>query len=64
MEPIAAIARHKAINRNEPLAHDWRVRQLTRPGVADRGRRRPRRRARNRQANAAGRLNYVPGRPV
>jgi hypothetical protein len=30
MEPIPAIARHEAINRDEPLVHDWRVTQLTR----------------------------------
>ena len=30
MEPIPAIVRHEAINRDEPLVHDWRVTQLTR----------------------------------
>ena len=30
MEPIPAIARHEATNRDEPLVHDWRVTQLTR----------------------------------
>jgi hypothetical protein len=33
MEPIPAIARHEATNRDEPLVHDWRVTQLTRLGI-------------------------------
>ena len=33
MEPIPALARHEAINRDEPLVHAWRVTQLTRLGI-------------------------------
>jgi hypothetical protein len=33
MEPIPAIARHEAIDRDELLVHDWRVTQLTRLGI-------------------------------
>ena len=33
MEPTPTIARHEAINRDEPLVHDWRVMQLTRLGI-------------------------------
>ena len=66
MEPTPAIAGHEAINRDEFLARlagdtthaPWD------PRAAGRGRHQPRRLARNRQASAAGRLNYAPGRPV
>jgi hypothetical protein len=33
MEPIPTIARHEAIDRDELLVHEWRVRQLTRLGI-------------------------------
>ena len=33
MEPTPTIARHEAINCDEPLVHDWRVMQLTRLGI-------------------------------
>jgi hypothetical protein len=33
MEPIPTITRHEAINRDELLVHEWRVRQLTRLGI-------------------------------
>jgi hypothetical protein len=33
MEPTPTIARHEAINPDEPLVHDWRVMQLTRLGI-------------------------------
>jgi hypothetical protein len=33
MEPIPTIACHEAIDRNELLVHEWRVRQLTRLGI-------------------------------
>ena len=48
-------------------SHDWRVTQLTRlgiPGLLAEGAASHVRLARNRQAAPAGRLNYVPGRPV
>jgi hypothetical protein len=32
MEPIPTIARHEAIDRDELLVHEWRVKQLTRLG--------------------------------
>jgi hypothetical protein len=61
MEPTLAIARHEASNRDESLARlpgdtthaPWDLR------AAGRGRRQARRLARNRQAGATGRLNYV-----
>jgi hypothetical protein len=33
MKPIPPIARHEAIDRDELLVHEWRVRQLTRLGI-------------------------------
>jgi hypothetical protein len=33
MEPIPTITRHEAIDRDELLVHEWRVRQLTRLGI-------------------------------
>ena len=33
MEPISAIARHEAIDRDELLVHGWRVTQLMRLGI-------------------------------
>ena len=33
MEPIPTIARHEAIDRDELLVHEWRVRQLMRLGI-------------------------------
>ena len=33
MKPIPTIARHEAIDRDELLVHEWRVRQLTRLGI-------------------------------
>jgi hypothetical protein len=33
MEPIPTITRHEAIERDELLVHEWRVRQLTRLGI-------------------------------
>ena len=33
MEPIPTITRHEAIDRDELLVHEWRVRQLTHLGI-------------------------------
>ena len=33
MEPIPTIARHEAIDHDELLVHEWRVRQLKRLGI-------------------------------
>jgi hypothetical protein len=33
MEPAPARPRHKAIDHDDPLVHEWRVAQLTRLGV-------------------------------
>jgi hypothetical protein len=33
MDPIPAIVRHEAIDRDELIVHEWRVTQLTRLGI-------------------------------